>query len=370
MADTATATTELVNASESDWGKMTAEERIADVDAAIEEIRSQAPAGQTASEAALYGSVVGAGKPGQAAAGEVTTETEDETTDAGDETPAGDDSAASGADAAGGEDQGDDSETTDWLDQETHDLATAMGLTDEDLSDFGSREELDRALRIIDRKAFEAGKKPLIPAAQPEKPAAAPQAAKKPVTIFDDLSQFKVDENVFDPDAVKPINTFVEAAAATIKDLQTRLARFEQQSASAQVENLRSKALESLHSLGHVELFGKPGERPTEAQLANIHKAIDAHFVHAKGLLAAGKKPEPTPAFLKAAVYLAFGDEITKQQQQRLTDKLRKQSARRTGGSSAKPLPRAKGSVSTLEDVMTDPDIDAKFNALVSERKG
>ena len=39
-----------------------------------------------------------------------------------------------------------------------------MGLSEEELSSFGSRDELDRALRIIDRKAFEAAKAPAKPA--------------------------------------------------------------------------------------------------------------------------------------------------------------------------------------------------------------
>ena len=365
MADTALATP--VNGGESEWGKMSPEERIADVDAAIEQIRSTAPTESTPAEVALYGSVVGDEKPGQAAA--TPPETDEETTVAGDETPAGDDSAQ--AATADGEGQDDDSGTADdWLDQDTHDLATAMGLTDEDLSGFGSREELDRALRIIDRQAFEAAKKPPEPAVQPPAKPAAPEVPKQPVTIFDDLSQFKLDENLFDEDAAKPINKFVETAAATIKDLQNRLARYEQNAIAQQHADLRSRALTSLHSLGHTELFGKPGEQPTKEQAANIEKALDAHWVHANGLLKTGRQPAPTPAFLKAAVHLAFGDQLTKQQQQQLTERLKKQSARRTGGSAAKPLPKARGTQSTLESVMSDPDIDAKFNSLITERTG
>jgi hypothetical protein len=184
-----------------------------------------------------------------------------------------------------------------------------------------------------------------------------------------DLSQFKLDEELGADDAPKLTKAFA-AVTAELKELRAWRTATEQQGRQQAVIVLRQQAVASLHSLGNAELFGKPDEKPTKEQVANIEKAIDAHFIHARGLIAMGRQVAPTPAFLKAAVNLAFGDQLSKQQKRQITDKLRKQSARRTGGGAAKTLPRSPGSQSKLEEVVTDPDIDKLFNDLVSERKG
>lgn len=279
------------------------------------------------------------------------TETK-ETPAAGDETPAGDDAAK----PKEGEGEGEpEVEAKDWRDDETKEFAAMMGLTDADLSDFGSREELDRALRLIDRKAFEAGKAGLeAPNGQEQKQQQVQQPeVKQPVAQqqqqagdpLADLSKFKLDET-FNEEAAAPINRFVETAATTIKsqaaeikDLQTRLARFEQSAAEQSVADIERRAIESLHSLGQPELFGKPGERPTKEQAENVKRAVRAHFIHARGLMAAGRQVAPTPAFLKAAVHLEFGDQLLQIQKKQHLAALQKQSARRTGGPAAKPVP-------------------------------
>jgi len=307
-----------------DWGKMTPDEQTADVDKLVADVANRREPNPLNTETAD-------------ADADVTKTPID-----GDETPAADDSAPVPAPetVVGGEGE-DDGES--WLNQDVRDFATAMGLTDEELAEFGSREELDRALRIIDRKAFEAGKvdsqpeNPVVQQSEKPKPGEQTQVSGDPLA---DLSQFMLGEE-FDEEAAKPINRFVEAAVATIKDLQNRVAHFERQGQQDAAANIRRQALESLHSLGITELFGKPGEKATKEQVANIEKAIDAHFTHARGLFAIGRQAEPKPEFLRAAVNLAFGDQLFKIKERQLTDKLRKQAARKTGGGGAgKPLPR------------------------------
>lgn len=319
--------------SDASWGDMTQQQKDATVDQAYEAVRvSRHPES-------------------------VPTAKDDETEDTTNKTPAGSDETSVADDAALAENkangEGDDDEVdekADWLDQDTRDLANTMGLTDEDLSEFGSRAELDRALRIIDRKAFEAGKAQQQPAKSIEKPSDQQVGQQKTEQQTDDpfadLTQYKLGDQ-FDEDASKPFNTFVDTAVATLRDLQNRLSRFEQQNQQRAVEEVRRQAIDSLHSLGNTELFGKPGQKPTKEQAANIEKAIDAHFTHARGLLATGRQAAPTPAFLKAAVHLAFGDQLSQQQQKQLTEKLRKQSSRRTGGAAAKPLPKVPSSDET-----------------------
>ena len=341
---------------QSDWGKMTPEQRQADVaklDAPVEPLADKVEP-EVADEEA------------------VASPPETKTSVAGDETPADDDAAeAEVKTPAKGEGEADGAGEADWLNQETRDFATMMGLTEDDLSEFGSREELDRALRIIDRRAFEAGKSRQQPPEQSiEQKSVKPLVHPPEADPLADLDAFKLGDQ-FDAEAAKPFNNFVDAATTTIKDLRARVAHFEQQNRQQSVSDLRRRAIESLRSLGNTELFGKPGENPTKAQVANIEKAIEAHITHANGLFAQGRQAAPTPAFLKAAVYLVFGDEISKQQKRQLTDKLRKQSSRRSGGSGAKhvlPTPPADESPEQFRQRMAvDPEVAAATRRFFTE---
>mgnify|MGYP001329823755 FL=1 len=356
MAESAVLEPVDTGANASEWGRMTPEQREAEVDQGVEQAR----------EARIDGAIAsGEYRPPVAEKPEPEpAKTTTEQSAGGDETPAAGDAAPAGEGEAEG------AGAAEWLDDDTRDFAATMGLTDDELAEFGSREELDRAMRIIDRKAYEAGK---APPPSPTKPIEKQpvQQEKQPVVVegdpFADLSLYKLGEQ-FDEDAAKPINRFVDLAATAFRDLQNRLTQFEQRDQQRAADDLRRQAVASLHSLGNTEFFGKPGEKPTKEQVANIEKAIDAHFVHARGLLATGRQAAPTPAFLKAAVHLAFGDQLSKQQQRQLTEKLRKQSYKITGGGSGKALLRSTGD--RAKDLAADPELDALFSGLVKEARG
>lgn len=344
-----------VNASE--WGRMTPKQQQAEVDQGVAQARED-----RIDSAIASGAYTPPPKEEEEEEGEPAKTTTEQSV-GGDETPAADDAAPAG------EGEAEDDDAAEWLDDDTRNFATTMGLTDDELAEFGSREELDRVMRIIDRKAYEAGKTPPPPPIKPiEKQPV--QQEKQPVVEgdpFADLSRYKLGEQ-FDEDAANPINRFVELAAASFRDLQTRLTQFEQRDQQRSADDLRRQAVASLHSLGNTEFFGKPGEKPTKEQVANIEKAIDAHFVHARGLLATGRQAAPTPAFLRAAVHLAFGDQLSKQQQRQLTEKLRKQSHKITGGGSGKALPKSTGD--RVKDLAADSELDALFTGLVKENRG
>jgi hypothetical protein len=337
--------TEDMAMAEKEWGDMTDEEKQADVDALVEEAQAKERAESVPDD-----------EP------EETKLPED--SGAGDETPA--DADAAEETEPQGSDETPDEDESEWLDDSTRGFATSMGLTEEDLESLTSREDLDRVLRIIDRKAFEAGK------AAMGKPPEAPlkQEPEKPKEdVLTDLEKFKIGDD-FDPGAAEPINKFVEAAAAEIRSLRSDLAGLLQQREQEAADSIRRQALESLHTLGHKELFGEPGKQPTREQAKNIARAIDAHLIHAAGLFAMGRQAAPTPDFLKTAVRMEFGDQISKTEQRLRIEKLKKQSARRTGGVSSKTLQGRKSGQSMFEAIKEDPDIDKLFNELVSERSG
>ena len=107
------------------------------------------------------------------------------------------------------------------------------------------------------------------------------------------MSKFKLPtgEGGYDEAAAKPFNDFIDLAGNEIKALRSVVSSFQQQQAQSAVADLRQKAMQSLHSLGHAELFGKPGEAPTAEQAANIEKAIE--------YIAADEFVEATPKSLR-----------------------------------------------------------------------
>jgi hypothetical protein len=376
MADTATEPMDTQGAGvapeASDWGKMTLEERQADVDALVKEAQATEEPGDSKSPAPP--------DPDQ-------SET-NETPGDGDETPADADAVEEDesreSDKSPDEDEVEEEPGPDWRDGETRDFASTMGLTDEDLESLSSREELDRVLRIIDRQAFKAGQAALDnadaadPPKNPPPPPPPKQEPEKPPSddVFGDLADFKLGDQ-FDEDAAKPVNSFVERTAGFAKDtaaelraLRAEVANLVQQRQAEAVESIRRQAMESLHTLGHTDLFGEPGKPPTMENMVNINKAIDAHMIHAAGLLSMGRQSAPTPEFLKAAVRREFGDQIAKNEQRQRTRKLKKQSAKITGGLSSKTIADRKPGQSTLEAVNSDPEIDKLFNDLVSGQSG
>ena len=364
MTETATESTDTQDAKqapqeESDWGKMTAEEREADVDALVKEARE--PESDTEPEPD-------------------TADAANESPDAGDETPADDDAVEEGeahdSDEPSDEGKVEDEPEAKWLDGDVRSLAATMGLTDEDLQDFSSREELDRVLKILDRNVIATGKAALgeeqAPALAPAPALAkapAPEPAPETDGVLGDLSKFKLGEE-FDADVAKPVNDFVEAVAEQIRGVTEGLAGLLQQQEQVAADNVYRLAVESLHALGHKDLFGESGKPPTQAQTANIEKAIDAHLVHAAVLFARDRPAPPTPEFLRAAVRMEFGDQIIKNEQRQHTEKLRKQSARRTGGLSSKTAGLPKPKMSLVEEIQADPEIEDLFNKLTSENSG
>jgi len=63
--------------------------------------------------------------------------------------------------ALDGEDTGDALELPEWMTDDVKAEAAAYGIGESEIADFASREELDRALRLFDKTALEAGRKAL-----------------------------------------------------------------------------------------------------------------------------------------------------------------------------------------------------------------
>ena len=324
MADeTATIEQPITDESASDWSQLSAEEKTASVAETVEKVREQKYA-----------------------------ETEDSDTPvvpqapvSDDETPVADDSAAEVS----------DDDKAGWLDEETIGLAAAYGVDKDDLAKMPNREVLESVLKAIDKKAFSATKEETLKET-PQKQ----EAAKAPITVFDDLTNFKLDDELGADDAPK-IQKAISAITQELKELREWKATSQQAQTQQTIEGIRSKALDSLHKLGHTDLYGEPGVTPTKEQQARINEVLQDHLERGALLEKRGGKPAPTPELVKRSVFALHGEQLLKTQQQRLADRLRKQSARRTGGGTSKTLPPDWSKMTPRERAIADPKVAKAF---------
>jgi hypothetical protein len=229
----------------------------------------------------------------------------------------------------------------EWLDAGLRSLAMAVGVSEDKLSEFGSRQELERALDLVDSHALELGRQKLAEQTSvktEEKPVATPDVGEaKPVeTKAGDVSKFLLPDDYPD-DVVKPHNEFVKATEARMKILEAKLARFEEVEHQRSAYAVRQKFIGVVESLGHPELFGT-AENRTPEQMERVSKLWDHHRAHVTGLVAEGRRGETNKPFVERAMYAVFGKDLIEKGKQEVVSGLKAQSAKRMGGPSGKPM--------------------------------
>jgi len=348
-----------------DWEEMTEEQKEASVEMPPEPgTEPQAEPGEATAEAA-----------------ETTgTEAETEQTAPDDDQSVGDDAAGAAAEAdVDGEGVGADQTAggdADWLDEATRDYAEMMGVDADLLAALPNREALDRVCRAIDKRAFEAAKTAETQETAPEvetKPKeerklldSRRQAEETGGSLeerLDAISAF-FHENYEDDEAASHLQNLVREVKGTAENLDSLHAEMAQMREERQRESqsaLQRQATDSLHSLGFTELFGTPGETPTQKQAENIQRVLDQHFENGRARIAAGRQVAPTPAFLKADAFYVFGDELLQQKEKQIIEKVKRGSSARTGGTGAKHIPKEAPENESREEFMQrmaeDPDV-------------
>lgn len=274
-----------------------------------------------------------------------------------DKTPAekdsGSDTAPKGEDTAEAEGQGDDTgnEDSSWLDEDLKAEATAFGIDESELADFTSREELERALRLFDKSALEAGRKALAESdgegdkatvrnekgqfAKKDEPKAEPPAKR------DGQYEFKLNtDTIWDEEAAKDLTTAISGLRdhydSRLALLEERLlaseARFEEADAIAKERHFDNL----VDSLGHADLFGKTDkETPKEKERrTDLFVEVETYL---KGREVLGRPTELTEAVVNRVARSLFADELGKKELKQRTRKISKQSNGRQGGGATRP---------------------------------
>jgi hypothetical protein len=357
------ATAELETQEETGWNAMSASEKAASV--------TEMPD--------VNLSVDGAGAPGvvKEAGAKSTQESPKPIETEQDETLSGgadDDSGAADADAQDevveGEEVVEDKSKrseTDWHDDaDTYDFAKRMGISDEDYDEISSREELDRTLRVIDRKAYDAEKSRLAGGQLPVEQTTTQDAAQQQ-TQQDLFAAEKAElANMVDESSMPFVNKIFDGVSAKMQQVLSRFEQAEQQRAA---DALHGKIEASIDGLNNPERYGKPGEKLTRAQSANRAKFKQELLMRGSAHERAGRFLEPAQ-LAKYADAAAFVDDNRLTIQREYDERLRKESRRTSlnaGGSRHGSRGSSKKSPSKeaiREEILADPEIEQAFAKL------
>lgn len=245
-----------------------------------------------------------------------------------------------GESALDGEDTGDTPAVAEWLTDDVKAEAAAYGIEESEMADFASREEFDRALRLFDKTALEAGRKAMAENEEgkvrnekgqfvkKEQPSAdqpkggAPQDGRYQVALSPDLYDDEI------------INEFTRMRDHYESRLEVLESHFAEQSAVAEEQRFDSL----VDSLAHTELFGVTGKE-TEQELErrrDLNVAVRAQMI---GLAQLGRPAEMSQQLISRVANMAFGEQLSKKLLKQQTSKISKQSQMRQGGSPTKPIP-------------------------------
>lgn len=254
------------------------------------------------------------------------------------ETPA--EKKSSSNTASDGENTGDDTESPEWLTDEVKAEAAAYGIDELEMSDFASREEFDRALRLFDKTALEAGRKALAEGEDGKVRNEKGQFVKKEAPKDDQSKgeapkdgryQVSLSPDLYDEEIIGEFARMRDYYESRLEVLESYFAE-----ASASAEEQRFDSF--VDSLGHPDLFGVTGKE-SEKELErrrDLNVAVKAQMI---GLAKLGRPAEMSQQLISRVANMAFGEELGKKLLKKQTSRISRQSQMRQGGSPTKPLP-------------------------------
>ena len=235
--------------------------------------------------------------------------------------------------------------------------AQARGLTDTDLADFESPEELQRALTFLDRQAASTSPKKDAETQTEsiEQETIEPQKLAVPKIDFEALEQ------QFEPEAIAPIQALHEHATAMQEQLDQMMEFAAAQQETAQAENNQQfydRFDEIVDQLEHPDMFGDERGKATQEQMERRNSLWNK--------FAALSQCDPerlTKGEVESALHAAFHSELKTKLNRVRTEKVRKQSGKRLGAGS-----RNRSKQTWDGKVSQDPDLHEAYDRLAESQ--
>ena len=208
----------------------------------------------------------------------------------------------------------------DWLDDDLKSEVAAYGIDEKELAEFTSREEVERALRFLDKSALEAGRKALVSDEVPEK--------KEPEST-EGKYEISLDKDIYDDGLVDELSRMRDHYETRLSKLEARLME-----ADVAAEEQQFDAL--VDTLGHSDLFGTTGKENSK-QLQRRQDLLVAARAQRIGLQAMGRSVDLDQALVNRVSKMVFAEEIAKKDLKAKTRKISQQSNSRLGGGATRP---------------------------------
>ena len=242
-----------------------------------------------------------------------------------------------------GEETGGELEGPEWLTDDVKADAAAYGIEESEIADFASRDELDRALRLFDKSAMEAGRKALaesegeVDQGQPRNEKGRfekkePPAADAPVPdagIRDGQYEITLDKEVYDDEIVDEFTRMRDFYDSRLEALESHFIEADAKAEEQHFDNLVDK-------LGHSDLFGKT-DNESPKQLQRRQDLIVAVKAQQLGLAQLGRPTEITESLINRVARMVYSEELGKKDLKQRTRKISKQSNSRQGGGTTRP---------------------------------
>ena len=232
----------------------------------------------------------------------------------------------------------------DWLDDALKAEVAAYGIEESDLADFTSREELDRALRLFDRKVLEESRKGAP--ARDDKGRFAPDAPKgetpseTPAEKRDGRYEITLSKDLYDEGLVDELVRLRDHYESRLGVLETRFAE-----SDAMVKQQQFDA--AVEAMGHADLFGKTGNESAK-ELQRRQELFEECESFARSLQERGRQTGAYESLVLRVAKVVFAEHLEKKLWKDKTRQLSKQSQGRMGGSPT----RGQDPVEPLRDEM------------------
>lgn len=259
--------------------------------------------------------------------------------------PKGDETAADPVADAGKKGKGEtaakaEPDDRSWLDDGLRKQIAGYGIDEAELTDFDSREDVERALRLIDKRALAAGQKALADgdAKEPTRDdkgrfttetTKEPEAAKAAEPAAKPSYEIKLSKEKYEDDIVDELTGMRDHYEARLAALEAKT-----QEAEAQAQEDRFDV--AVDGLEMPTLFGNTGSESTEELKRREDLLLQCRALQHGLQQLTGKSPDIESLVLSQAK-AAFAEEFDKQTIKSRTIRIAKQSDKRQGGGATRP---------------------------------
>ena len=226
------------------------------------------------------------------------------------------------------EDTAPEGEETGWINDDLKAEVAAYGIDEAELAEFANREELDRALRLFDKTALEAGRKAMAEDEPTERTRNEKGQFEKQEAPDSDY-KVELDPDIYDEAIVGEFNKLRDRFESRLQELETRFLEVDAKAEERHFDML-------VDAMGHKDLFGATGKE-NDKQLQRRKDLMVAVKAQQIGLEQLGRPAEMDESLVSRVARMVFSEDLSKKDLKAKTQKMFKQHNSRMGGGATRP---------------------------------